>query len=134
MGLGKLVIDGIIRNIEAELKPDGSPQKQNNYEYMLAKLAYKQYIQPVKGISKASPVIADPSHRAWARIFLEPNTLHIQLKPMRFEIGRKLHQKGYIFIGITKWAEEEIKKRTDRYFKRKMSTIRMASKSKVLGN
>jgi hypothetical protein len=128
--LGTIVADEIVAMIDREEKPDGSPQKQNSPAYADAKRKYKGYTTPLKGISKISPYLA---RRATFKreIF---NTfgahggtdiaLEIRLNQKRAEIGKKLTDKGYWFMGITRQAELGIRQRADRYFKNKIRQLK----------
>jgi hypothetical protein len=149
---GKIVVDEIIKNIGNELRPDGSPQKQNSANYRDAKKRLKSYTTPLWGISGGavklsggkqraarsnrgvrgqtsgivSPYLARPGGVAWLRDFIPPDKVLIHLNEKREEIGRKLTEMGYWFVGITRSAESQIAKRTVQYFRQKIR--QMASK------
>jgi hypothetical protein len=124
--LGTIVVDEIVAMIDREEQPDGSPQKQNNPKYAEAKRLVKGYTTPLKGISKASPYLA---RRATFLRTIRTGTgtanaeLVIHLNAKRSEIGVKLTDMGYWFMGITKQAEVLIRQRADRYFKNKIKKM-----------
>jgi hypothetical protein len=116
--LGTIVVDEIVAMIEREEQPDGSPQKQNSPGYQIAKAARKGYTTPLKGISQESPYLA--RRATFVKAFEAPDRVVIYLNSKRAEIGMKLTDMGYWFMGITKQAEYNIKDRTYKYFQNKM--------------
>lgn len=119
--LGTIVSDEIVAMIGREEQPDGSPQKQNSPAYATRKKLTKGYTTPLKGITPESPYLARRS--TFKKDFMPPDSLLIHLNTKRAEIGRKLTDRGYWFMGITREAERKIKERATRYFRFKIKQM-----------
>lgn len=122
--LGTVIADEIVAMIGREEQPDGSPQKQNSPKYQDAKRLVKGYTTPLKGIKHESPYLA--RRTTFLKTYQAPDKLLIHLNRKRAEIGVKLTDKGYWFMGITRQAEIGIRQRAERYFKNKIRKIRQA--------
>ncbi|MDD5547148.1 MAG: hypothetical protein PHO67_08360 [Candidatus Omnitrophica bacterium] len=116
---GGYVVKEIIAMIDREEQPDGSPQKQNSDYTRLEKQIIKGYTTPLKGAHFESPYLARRSMAAWLRTFHPPDTVVIELNAKRKQIGIKLQQMGYWFMGITRKAKKQIVQAADRYVKLK---------------
>lgn len=127
LACGKSVVDEIITNINREQRPDGTPQKQNSENYRRAKQRVMGYTTPVKGVkthgTDRSPYIARRSQVAWERIWMPPDKVLIKLNRFREEVARKLTDKGYWFVGITRKAEQLIADRTWKYLNNKFARM-----------
>jgi len=127
---GTRVVDEIVAMIGREEQPDGGPQKQNAPGYRDAKRRIKGYTTPLKGISRESPYMARRATfvREMINLFSEggghSRALLIRLNNKRSEIGRKLTDRGYWFIGITKQAERNVMRLADQYFRAKVRQMR----------
>lgn len=120
--LGTIVVDEIVAMIDREEQPDGSPQKQNSADYAARKNLTKGYTTPLKGIKDESPYLARRS--TFKRDYMPPDSLLIHLNTKREEIGRKLTDRGYWFMGITIQAERKIRERALRYFRFKINQMK----------
>lgn len=143
--LGGYVVKDIIQNIEDEIRPDGTPQKQNTQEYSDMKYRRKGYRTPLWGVEGAainlawgqrrqkkgrvslgkssgivSPYLANPNRRAWLVDFVPPDTAIIHLNKKREEIGIKVQEMGYWFMGLSDKVKKRIQKSARQYVKLKL--------------
>jgi len=116
--LGTVIVDEIVNMIDREEKPDGTPQRRNSPKYADAKRRLKGYTTPLKGISSYSPYLA--RRATFLRTYFAPDKLVIHLNRKREDIGIKLTDMGYWFMGITSQAELGVRERMRRYFKNKV--------------
>ncbi len=122
--LGGYVVKEIIAMIDREEQPDGSPQKQNSAYTRLEKQILRGYQTPLKGARPESPYLARKSQVAWLKTFHPPDTLIIELNSKRRQIGIKLQEMGYWFMGITRQASNQIAKAAHQYAKKKWREMR----------
>ncbi|MDD5391085.1 MAG: hypothetical protein PHD37_17240 [Gallionellaceae bacterium] len=120
---GLTIVKEIVKSIDNELRPDGTPQKQNAPSTRLEKQILKGYQTPLKGAHPESPYIARHTYVAWLRDFLPPNKLLIHLNAKRAAIGKKVTKMGYWFVGITKGAERQIAQTTWQYLQKKLKDM-----------
>jgi hypothetical protein len=119
--LGTIVVKEIVAMIDREEQPDGSPQKQNSPEYAKRKQMIKGYSTPLKGLNPESPYLARES--TFVKDFIPPGMLVIHLNQKRADIGVRLTDNGYWFMGITDGARDGIRERARRYFNLKMKQM-----------
>ena len=112
MTAGTRVVDGIVKGILDQQRPDGSSQKRNKP----ATIRQKKHDHPLIGGASESPLLAKQS--TYRKQHMEnAQAVLITLKPKRSDVGVYVQRKGYYFFDFTKHSDREIKKLMDRFAK-----------------
>jgi hypothetical protein len=125
---GTVIAQDIGRMIEAEVKPNGMPQKENKPgPYRELKKYLTGRTTPLRGFAPGSPYLQKES--TWKRDLVDEHTLIVHANTLRAEVVRELAMKGYWIVGISKQAELAIAKRLYQYL---MSKIRKMAAGKAV--
>jgi hypothetical protein len=117
-----IVIDGIRDDILFEIKPDGSPQKQNSPDYADRKWDAKGYTTPLMGMKPESPYLA--TRKAWKHEMIDELTVAITLGSKRAKVRQPLEDKGYEFFDFPKGIMPKVWKRIDQWCKNEIRKMR----------